>query len=49
MDLSQLVTDAVTTMTGEVTGAFSAVGPVILLIGGGFIAWKYAKRFLGKI
>ncbi len=40
MDLSETIVTAVATLTGEVSGAFAAVGPVILLIGGGFIAWK---------
>lgn len=49
MNLGTIVTDAIATLTTQVGVAFTAVGPLILLIGGGFVAWKYAKRFLGKL
>lgn len=49
MDLSTTVGDAVANLTTEVTAAFGTIAPLVLLIGGGFVAWKYTKRFLGKI
>jgi hypothetical protein len=49
MSISGIVTDAVAALTLQLSDAFITVGPFILLAGGGFAAWRYGKRILGKL
>ncbi len=49
MSIQETVFDAVAALTTDVSGAFVAAAPFILLTGGGFVAWRYVKRFLGKL
>ncbi len=48
MDIDTQITGAVTELTSQVTGAFGAIAPFVLLTGIGFASWKYVKRFLSK-
>ncbi len=48
MDLNATLTTAVSTLTGQVSGAFTTIAPFVLLTGVGFASWKYVKRFLSK-
>ena len=48
MDLDAVLTTAIASLSTQVSSAFTTVAPFVLLVGTGFAAWKYVKRFLSK-
>lgn len=43
------VTDALTTIAGDVTGVLGGVAPIALGIAGTFLAWRYGMKFFKSI
>lgn len=43
------VTDALTTVAGDVTGVLGAVAPIALGIAGTFLVWRYGMKFFKSI
>lgn len=49
MDLGTLASTALATASTDLTTAFTAAAPVVVLVAGSFLAWRYVKRIIGKI